>query len=144
MRKTVIALMMALPMLAACPNNTPSTPNASPSANANPGSTTPVATPSGAPGSSTVAQGPAQADAKILYKDFNFSPAEVTIKVGQSVGFENPSTNVTNMRVVADTGVFDSPEIEPGKSFIQKFDKAGVYTFRHHLNSSARGTITVQ
>jgi plastocyanin len=144
MRKTVIALMMALPMLAACPSTSPTNPTPSASANAAPGTTTPVAAPSGAPGASQVAVGTVAADAKVVYKDFNFTPNETKIKVGQSVAFESPATSIGNLRVIADNGVFDSPEIEPGKTFVQKFEKAGTYTYRHHLISSARGTIIVE
>jgi plastocyanin len=141
MRKTVIALMMALPIMAACTATNPAGGSDKP---ATPGATTPVTAPSGAPGASQVATGTVQADAKVTYKDFNFTPNETKIKTGQSVAFENPATNIGNLRVIADSGVFDSPEIEPGKTFVQKFDKAGTYTYRHHLQSSARGTIVVE
>lgn len=145
MRKTVIALMMALPMLAACPSGNPAAnPSGTPSANPNAGSTTPVATPSGAPGAGAVTNGPAQADAKVIYKDFNFTPNSVTIKAGQSVAFENPADAFGKLRVIADDGTWDSNFIDPGMSYVQKFDKAGTFTYKHQTQTSARGTVVVQ
>ncbi len=144
MRKTVFALLLTLPMLAACPN-TPSQPAATPSTAASaPTGSTPVVAPSGAPGAGSVATGEVKADATVKYAGFVFTPNSVTIKAGQSVAFYNGSG--TRMRVTSIDGTIDSgtAELEAGKTYVQTFSKAGTYTYKHQTNTSATGTVIVQ
>ncbi|MBC7543627.1 MAG: cupredoxin domain-containing protein [Candidatus Sericytochromatia bacterium] len=147
MRKTFFALLLVLPMMAACTATTTATvqpgssaaPSAAPTS---PAGTTPIVPPAGAPGAGGVATGEVKADAAISYGSFNFTPNAVTIKAGQSVSFTNKEQTI--MRVIADDGSFDSGSLEMGKTYVQTFSNAGTFTFKHQLNTSARGTITVQ
>ena len=143
MRKTVFALLLTLPMLAACPGTTPSQPGSTPSTTPS-STTTPVVSPSGAPGAGSVATGAVTADATVKYEGFVFTPNSVTIKAGQSVAFQNPATSQSVLRVIANDGSWDSGSINPGTSFIQKYSKAGTFTYKHQLQTSATGTVVVQ
>ena len=144
MRKTFLTLMVALPLLGACTSSTPANPTPSASSNPAAGSVTPVTQPTGAPGAGQVATGAATGDAPAVFQNFNFAPNSVTIKAGQSVAFQNPATAVGTLRVIANDGTWDSGTINPGNSFVQKFNTAGTFYYHHQLQTSAIGTVVVQ
>jgi plastocyanin len=74
----------------------------------------------------TTGGGPAAATVTI--QDFMDTPSSVTIKVGQTVQWNNngPSAHTTT----SDTGVWDSGSLSPGSSFRFTFNTAG--TFHYH------------
>jgi plastocyanin len=97
----------------------------------------------------------------VTIQDFTFTPANVTIKVGQTVfwGNNGPSAHTT----VSDTGVWDSGTLEPpsggspgyavdrasGGSFQFTFMTAGTYHYHCKIHPPSIypafvGTITVQ
>jgi plastocyanin len=117
------------------PNPTPSptpspteTPSQSPSPTPTPTSTAPV---------------------EIVYTDNGYSPAEVTIKKGQTVTFKNSSTKTmwpasAPHPTHTDYAAFDPKKaIAMGESWSFTFDQVGAWAFHDHLNSTKFGKITV-
>ena len=89
------------------------------------------------------------ASAVISYTESGFSPAQVTVKVGQSVEFKNSSdSNVQVNSAVHPTRelypILNIGVIAPGESTSVTFDKAGTYKYHNHLNASQTGQIVVE
>ena len=105
-----------------------------------PSSTTPAAstTPAsgGAQGSSTTA--PAAIAVNIA--NFAFAPADVTVKVGQTVTW----TNNDQMAHTVTGSTFDSGQIAPGATFSFTFAKAGTYDYKCSIHPSMTAKVTVQ
>ncbi len=120
---------------------------------ANTSVTTPVATPPAQPTTVTIAY-----DGKV------FSPKTVTVKVGDTVMFQNSTKK--NMWIASDehpthtefdgtsrtthcaanyTGATPFDQCKPATTdYSFTFTKAGAFSFHDHLNASASGTVTVQ
>ena len=82
-------------------------------------------------------------DQHVTIADFSFSPASVTIFVGETVTWTN--TGPGDHSVTADDGSFDSGELAPLDSFANVFDQAG--TFTYHSTGEAqlmKGTVIVK
>ena len=86
----------------------------------------------------------------VTYSDSGFSPATITIKVGDTVVFKNESSR--GMRVASnphpvhtDYPGFDSKNsVGNGESYSFAFDKAGSWGYHNHLNPGDGGTVVVQ
>ena len=90
------------------------------------------ATTTGSPGGGTT----------VVMKQFAFNPATVTVKVGDTVTWENQDG--ANHDVTADDGSFKSAEFGKGKTFSFTFSKAGTYTYKCKLHPGMDGTVIVQ
>jgi LPXTG-motif cell wall-anchored protein len=82
--------------------------------------------------------------ASVSMVDFNFSPATVTIKVGDSVTWTNNATDPHTS--TSDTGVWDSGTVNPGASFTHTFNSAGTFPYHcsFHVSLGMVGTVIVQ
>ncbi len=98
------------------------------------GTTTAQSTPS--------TSGGAGGGAEVVMKNLAFTPASVTIKVGESVTWTNEDS--TNHTVVADNGEFTSDQLANGATFSFTFDKAGTYLYHCSIHPSMKGTVIVQ
>src|SRR5437588_3480458 len=67
------------------------------------------------------------AAASVSIKDFEFQPQQITVKAGTTVTWKNDGK--TAHTVTADDGSFESPTLGAGKTFSQKFTKAGTYRY---------------
>lgn len=77
----------------------------------------------------------------IKYTKYGFTPENITIKKGSTVGFQNAS----NAEFWPKSDIFDTEKaIAPGNKFIFTFDNAGTWTFYNNLNSEDKGTIVVK
>jgi len=100
------------------------------------------ATPTGSNGSP-----PPPGATLVSIQDFTFSPASVTIKVGQTVSWTNhgPSNHTTT----SDAGAWDSATLSAsGGTFSKTFNTAGTYPYHCKIHPPATypgftGTITV-
>jgi plastocyanin len=122
------------------------------SATPTPGMTTaPAATATKAPqvtgtAAATVAPtstpGAAAKSASVAIKDFEFTPATVTIAVGGTVTWTNngPSTHT----VTADDGSFDSGNLSQGKTFSHTFQTAGTFAYHCSIHPFMTATVIVQ
>ena len=72
----------------------------------------------------------------------SFEPASVTIKAGETVGWENSSDR--DHQIVADEKQFKSGTIKPGKGWRHTFESAGTYRYHCALHPRAKGTVTVE
>jgi plastocyanin len=90
------------------------------------------------------------ADKTIVYNGSAFDPANVEIKVGESVAFVNRSA--TGMWVASaphpthtDYPGFDAKKsYGQGESYVFTFTKVGTWKFHNHMNPTAFGSITVK
>jgi plastocyanin len=70
-----------------------------------------------------------------------FTPREVSIQLGDSVVWRNADS--TARQVVADTGTFASPILQPGRTFTFTFRAAGTFRYRDVFRPAQRGTVRV-
>ena len=87
----------------------------------------------------TVASGGAQ----VALQNFAFSPASVTVKVGDTVTWTNKDS--TGHTVASDDGTtFTSPTMATGATFSFTFTKAGTYAYHCSIHPNMKGTVVVQ
>lgn len=78
-------------------------------------------------------------------KDWEFKPAELTIKTGDTVVWGNDEEDKHNV-IFEDTAIKSSETIKLDGKFSITFDKAGKYKYycRFHRDNGMRGTIIVE
>lgn len=74
-------------------------------------------------------------------KGMTFDPASVTIKVGDTIVWNNNDDR--DHTVVADNSAFKSDNLRPGGSFSFTFTKAGTYTYSCSYHPRMKATIVV-
>ena len=110
-------------------------------------STTTTTAPSGttagttAATSATTSAGGGGANA-VSIANFAFSPASITVKVGDSVTWTNNDS--TTHTVTADDNSFSSGDLAPGATFSFTFSKAGTFAYHCSIHPSMTGTVVVQ
>ena len=77
----------------------------------------------------------------ITMTDNAFSPQNITINAGDTVTWVNNGSAVHT--ATANTGSFDSGNIQPGQNFGATFNGAGTYAYRCKFHSGMTGTISV-
>lgn len=112
-------------------NTTPSTPEATPPVDTAPTASSPSAT---------------QSATEVDYTDSGFSPATITIKVGDSVKFVNKTNSpmwvASNPHPThTDLPGFDEKNSDP--EFTYTFTKIGSWGYHNHRNPSDGGTVVV-
>jgi plastocyanin len=70
-----------------------------------------------------------------------FTPGTVTIATGDTVRWTNKDT--VHHQVVADTGAFASPVLQPNRNYAFTFRAAGTYRYRDALEPTERGVVRV-
>lgn len=103
------------------------------------GGASPSATsPSTAP--STGGSAPAAGGMAVSIAGFAFSPAALTVKVGDTVTWTNNDSTTHTV-----TGPdFESGPLAPGKTFSHKFTAAGTFDYHCSIHPNMTGSITVQ
>jgi plastocyanin len=100
-----------------------------------PAATTPAAT------TPAPATGGVSAGAKtVSISNFAFDPADLTVKVGDSVTWTN-NDSVAHTVTFAD---FKSDQLAPGATYSHTFDKAGAFDYTCSIHPQMAGKITVQ
>ncbi len=92
----------------------------------------PTPAPDPSPGGGTAYQ--------VTIKDFAFSPAVITIKVGDTVTW----TEQDSVHHTATGGIFDSGDLGQGQTYSKTFDKVGTYDYICSYHSSMKGTVIVE
>jgi plastocyanin len=85
-------------------------------------------------------------DTTVVIKDFKFDPTEVTIKVGDSVTWENEdrrSHQIMSGAPPVMTEDFVSPNLASGDSWTYTFEEAGEYPF-HSMTGGILGWVYVE
>ncbi|HSX48724.1 MAG TPA: cupredoxin family copper-binding protein [Candidatus Saccharimonadales bacterium] len=85
---------------------------------------------------------PAVATKSITISNFSFSPATITVKVGDKVTITNNDS--APHTVTADDGSFDSGTIQPGATGTVTLSKAGTFAYHCSIHPSMKGTVVVQ
>jgi plastocyanin len=78
----------------------------------------------------------------VTIKDFAFSPAMLTVAVGETVTWTNEDTAAHT--VTADDGTFDSGRLATGETFTETFDTAGTYAYHCTMHPGMVAEIVVQ
>ncbi|HSU72424.1 MAG TPA: cupredoxin family copper-binding protein [Candidatus Binatia bacterium] len=81
-----------------------------------------------------------QADQVVSINNFKFSPATITVKVGQSVLWKNEDAASHTVKI-DDT---ESPELFKGDAWTHTFSKAGTYAYSCGIHPSMKGTVVVE
>ena len=79
---------------------------------------------------------------EVTISNFTFSPASLTVKVGDSVTWTNQDS--MGHSVTADDSSFDTGVFSNGESKTVTFSKAGTYSYHCSIHPSMHGTIVVQ
>ncbi len=78
----------------------------------------------------------------VQIKNMSFSPATLTVKVGDSVTWTNQDS--VGHSATADDNSFDTGVFNQGQSKTITFSKAGTFTYHCSVHPTMKGTITVQ
>jgi plastocyanin len=89
-----------------------------------------------------VVAGPATAATAISITTSGFQPAQVTIGNGDTVTWTNNDT--VNRQIVADGGLFTSPQIRPGDDYSFRFTRPGTFAYHDQAKTAQRGTVIVR
>lgn len=101
---------------------------------------------------------------KVIYTDSGYSPKEITIKIGDTVKWENQSSHGmwtssamhpthiiyggTSLEEhcpdVNNTSFDQCASGQPGQSWFFKFDKQGVWRYHNHVQASDFGSVIVE
>jgi plastocyanin len=133
----LLALCLVV-LLAACGGTTTTTTASTPTTAPTP---TPTSAPTTAP-TPTPTTAPTSTGNSVSIKNFAFSPASLTVKVGTKITWTNNDT-VTHT-VTADKGAFNSGPLAPGSTFSFTFTKAGTYSYHCNIHPYMMATIVVQ
>jgi plastocyanin len=83
----------------------------------------------------------AKGGASVKIRDMKFSPASVSIKVGESVTWVNEDDR--DHTVTAADGSFASDNLKPGSSFTFEFTKAGKFAYACSYHPRMKGVVNV-
>ncbi len=89
----------------------------------------------------TVGGTTAQSTSTVTIASFAFSPASVSVSVGDTVVFVN-NASVAHTATATD-GSFDTGTIQPGGSASVTFTSAGTFSYLCSIHTSMTGTVTV-
>jgi len=79
---------------------------------------------------------------RVSIKDFKFAPADVTVKVGDSVEWTNEDS--AQHTVESSDGTLKSDELSKGDTYKFTFEKTGKYNYICGIHKSMHGSVTVQ
>jgi len=82
------------------------------------------------------------ATAAIDIKDFQFSPATVTVNLGDTVKWTNRGSSTHTS--TSDTGAWNSGNLSPGQSFSRVFSAEGTFKFHCAIHTSMTGSVVVR
>jgi len=77
----------------------------------------------------------------VTIKEMQYSPASITVKVGDTVVWTN--SDERDHTVVADDGSFKSDNLGGGETFQFKFTKAGKFSYHCTYHPRMKGTVVV-
>jgi plastocyanin len=83
----------------------------------------------------------AEAPAEVNMAGSTFAPADIDLKVGDTITFVNDDQIAHT--ATADGGAFDSGTMEPGATFDFTAEKAGTISYVCQFHPGMTGTITV-
>ncbi len=84
---------------------------------------------------------PVAAQNAVTIQSFAFSPATLTVKVGESVTWTNQDS--VGHSATSDDGSFKTSVLSQGQSGSVTFSKAGTFTYHCSIHPNMKGTIVV-
>lgn len=93
--------------------------------------------------SDSTTQTPASATNKVQITGFAFSPNTITVKVGDTVTWENMDSAAHTVTSSSAEGP-KSGTLQQGQSYSYKFTQAGTYNYACKFHPSMVGSVTVQ
>jgi len=139
-RGIVVLAVAALALVAACGDDDATETTATTAATTTAAVTTSAVTTTAVTTTTAVPATTVAGGATITVANFQFSPADVEITVGQTVAFN--FTGGTHTASAVD-GSWSSGEKSSGGNFEISFDQPGTYAFVCQIHGSMQGTITV-
>jgi plastocyanin len=98
-----------------------------------------------APKSSAPAKSTAKPDVKVVMKNIQFMPMNITVKKGQTVQWTNNDSVTHNVTKDSGPGAsFKSPNVNPGSKYQTTFDTPGKVHYLCTIHPNQTGTITVK
>ncbi|KKT43481.1 MAG: Plastocyanin [Candidatus Wolfebacteria bacterium GW2011_GWE2_44_13] len=103
----------------------------------------------GCPTGATVDVEGGVAQSTVTYTATGFSPAPLTVKIGETVMFKNESVNPMWVASAPHPAHTDYPEFDamkaimPGESYSFTFNKIGTWKYHNHMNATQYGSIMV-
>lgn len=85
----------------------------------------------------------AQQVVEVRIEGYKYSPAEVSIKVGDSVRWSNHEKRTSHSIVFPMEGGLESERIFPDESWSRRFDKPGRYDYQCGPHPEMKGSILV-
>jgi len=85
--------------------------------------------------------GCSSANRQVRITDAGFSPAQVSIKVGDTVTWTNEGGTAHTVTWGTSN---DSGAVYPGSTYSYKFDVAGTYNYSCRFHTDRKGTVTVR
>ncbi|HEV8556914.1 MAG TPA: cupredoxin family copper-binding protein [Actinophytocola sp.] len=86
----------------------------------------------------------AASSTSVAIMNFAYSPATLTITVGDTVTWTNHDSAPHNVVVSDGPEKFTSPTLQTGQSFSYTFTKAGTYAYYCSIHPNMKATVTVQ
>jgi len=108
---------------------------------ATPAASSPAGGASAGGGAGGCAASAAAGTVAVAIKDFEFTPAAISAKVGDVITFTNGGTK--SHSATLDQGTCSTDVLTPGASGGLTFSQAGTYAFHCKIHASMTGTITV-
>jgi plastocyanin len=139
----ILCIVAVLAVLAGCSQPVPAQPEP-PAATPAPAPATPrAASPTFLPSTTvpTPVRTASVSDNTITISKLTFSPAQITVNVGENVRWANSDTVIHRIRFADDTL---SPLLSVGQSYTRTFDSPGVYDYTCAIHPSMEGSITVK
>jgi len=94
-------------------------------------------------GAAAAAPAAAPAAKSVEAMGYKFSPADLTINVGDTVTWTNHDTAPHNIVVTDGPEKFTSPTLQTGQTFSHTFTQAGTYSYYCSIHPDMKATITV-
>ena len=82
-----------------------------------------------------------QNQSQIEIKNFSFSPASTTVKVGTTIKWTNNDS--APHTITSDNGVFGSGTLDPGQTFSFAFKQTGSFPYHCSIHTYMQGKVTV-
>lgn len=149
--KMLVFLAILMIFTVACSTYEPAKPSAPEPAKPAPTPVTPVKpatpapqpqSPAPAPAAPPVAPVQTAKTVQVSIKSFKFTPADITVNVGDTVVWTNEDS--APHTVESSEGTLRSDQLSNGDTYSYKFTKAGKYSYICGIHPSMKGSVTVQ
>jgi amicyanin len=97
-----------------------------------------------AAGSQSASSPSASATKTVEIMDYKYSPATLTVKVGDTVTWTNHDSAPHDVTITEGPEKFKSPTLKKGESFSYTFEKAGKYSYYCSIHPDMKASVTAE